>query len=100
MNWENTKVLVTGGASFIGSHLTDRLVARGAQVRIVDDLSAGRIENIQHLIDDHKVEFILADLREPGISRSAVSRMDAVFQALIVFHQLRKRPPLLFALPT
>jgi nucleoside-diphosphate-sugar epimerase len=79
MNWENTKVLVTGGASFISSHLTDRLVEKGAQVRIVDDLSSGKMENIQHLVDDHKVEFILADLREPGVSRSAVSGMDIVF---------------------
>jgi len=79
MNWENAKVLVTGGASFIGSHLTDRLVEKGAQVRIVDDLSAGKMENIQHLVDDHKVEFVLADLREPGVSRSAVSGMDIVF---------------------
>jgi nucleoside-diphosphate-sugar epimerase len=79
MNWENTKVLVTGGASFISSHLTDRLVEKGAQVRIVDDLSSGKMENIQHLVDDHKVEFILADLREPAVSRSAVSGMDIVF---------------------
>jgi len=79
MNWENDKVLVTGGASFIGSHLTDRLVEKGAQVCIVDDLSAGKMENIQHLVDDHKVEFVLADLREPGVSRSAVSGMDIVF---------------------
>jgi nucleoside-diphosphate-sugar epimerase len=79
MNWENTKVLVTGGASFISSHLTDRLVEKGAQVRIVDDLSSGKMENIQHLVDDNKVEFILADLREPGVSRSAVSGMDIVF---------------------
>ena len=43
MEWTGKRVLVTGGASFIGSHLTDALVARGAVVRIVDDLSSGRL---------------------------------------------------------
>ena len=50
MDWTNRRVLVTGGASFIGSHLVDSLVHAGARVRAVDDLSAGRIENIQHLV--------------------------------------------------
>jgi len=45
MNWEGRKVLVTGGASFIGSHLVDVLVERAASVRIVDDLSSGRMEH-------------------------------------------------------
>ncbi|HID88246.1 MAG TPA: NAD-dependent epimerase/dehydratase family protein, partial [Anaerolineae bacterium] len=48
--WQNRHVLITGGASFIGSHLTDALVKRGARVRIVDDLSSGKLENIrEHL---------------------------------------------------
>lgn len=47
MNWNARRVLITGGVSFIGSHLTDALVARGAQIRILDDLSSGRLENIQ-----------------------------------------------------
>lgn len=47
MDWKGRKVLVTGGASFIGSHLVDALVERGAKVRVVDNLSSGRIENIQ-----------------------------------------------------
>jgi len=42
--WQNRRVLVTGGASFIGSHLTDALVERGAKVRSVDDLSLESIE--------------------------------------------------------
>lgn len=47
-DWTSKKVLVTGGCSFIGSHLVDALVGRGASVRVVDDLSSGVIENIQH----------------------------------------------------
>ena len=47
MNWQDRNILITGGASFIGSHLTDTLVECGAKVRIVDDLTSGRLENIQ-----------------------------------------------------
>ena len=45
--WFDTRILVTGGASFIGSHLVDALLARSAQVRIVDDLTSGNLGNIQ-----------------------------------------------------
>ncbi len=46
MDWNGLRVLVTGGASFIGSHLVEPLLERGAEVRVVDNLSSGRIENI------------------------------------------------------
>ena len=77
--WENCKVLVTGGASFIGSHLVDALVERGARVRVVDDLSSGRSENIQGHLDAGRVKFVRADLREPGVAREAVKGVDVVF---------------------
>lgn len=79
MNWENRKALVTGGASFIGSHLVDALVARGARVRVVDNLSSGRLENIQGHLDAGRVEFTQADLLEPGMAQRAVEGMDLVF---------------------
>ena len=79
MNWNNRGVLVTGGASFIGSHLVDSLVRIGARVRVVDDLSAGRIENIQCLVEQGSVEFVKADLREPGVARDATAGIDVVF---------------------
>ena len=47
MNWKDCPVLVTGGASFISSHLVDELVLRGAKVTVVDDLSNGRKENLK-----------------------------------------------------
>jgi nucleoside-diphosphate-sugar epimerase len=51
--WNHKKVLVTGGGSFIGSHIVDALVERGAQVRVVDDLTKGRLSNIEpHLKTD------------------------------------------------
>ena len=77
--WENHRVLITGGASFIGSHLTDALVERGAQVRIVDDLTSGRLDNIQQHLANATVEFIHADLREPGTTRMAMEGIECVF---------------------
>jgi nucleoside-diphosphate-sugar epimerase len=77
--WNDRKVLVTGGASFIGSHLTDALLQRGAKVRIVDDLSSGKLENIQEHLSQGTLEFTHVDLREPGIARTAVQGIDVVF---------------------
>jgi len=70
--WQNRQVLITSGASFTGSHLTNALVERGAKVRIVEDLSSGKLENIrQHLVDG-TVEFIHTDLRELGIAQMTI----------------------------
>jgi nucleoside-diphosphate-sugar epimerase len=79
MQWQDCKVLVTGGASFIGSHLVDALLERGAKVRIVDDLSSGKLENIQQHLAAGRIEFIQADLREPGVARMAVQGTDVIF---------------------
>jgi nucleoside-diphosphate-sugar epimerase len=79
MEWKDIRVLVTGGASFIGSHLVDALVQRGAKVRVVDDLSSGRLENIEQQIVSKRIEFIQADLREPEVTRKAVSDIEVVF---------------------
>jgi nucleoside-diphosphate-sugar epimerase len=79
MDWNNRKVLVTGGASFIGSNLTNELVGRGAFVRVIDDLSSGRLENIRDLMKQGKVEFVEGDLREHGVAERAVDGMSVVF---------------------
>ena len=79
MVWPETKALVTGGASFIGSHLVDQLLARGARIRVVDDLTSGRKENLSAHLSDGRVEFIQGDLREPGVTRSAMQGIDVVF---------------------
>jgi len=77
--WSGKRVLVTGGASFIGSALTDKLLDRGAHVRIVDDLTSGHLDNIRSVLGSGKVDFIHADLREPGIARAAMHGVDTVF---------------------
>jgi len=79
MDWKDRKVLVTGGASFIGSHLVDALVERGARVRVADDLSSGKQENISRHILEERIEFTEADLREPGAAEKAVQGMSVVF---------------------
>ena len=79
MEWQKRSVLVTGGASFISSHLVDALVERGASVCVVDDLSSGRLENIQGHIDSGRVEFHQQDLLIPGVARDMVRDMDVVF---------------------
>jgi nucleoside-diphosphate-sugar epimerase len=79
MNWNGRRVLVTGGASFIGSHLVDALVERGASVRIVDDLSSGRLENIRHHVSNGRVELVRANLRDPGVAEKAVEGISLVF---------------------
>jgi nucleoside-diphosphate-sugar epimerase len=79
MNWNGKKALVTGGTSFIGSHLVDALIARGAQVRVVDDLSSGKLDNIRGHLDGGRVTFIEADLREPGVTRAAMNGIAVVF---------------------
>jgi nucleoside-diphosphate-sugar epimerase len=79
MDWKNRKTLVTGGASFIGSNLVNSLVARGAIVRVIDDLSSGKVENISDLIESGKVEFVEGDLREMDVAERAVGGMSVVF---------------------
>jgi nucleoside-diphosphate-sugar epimerase len=80
MDWSSKRILVTGGASFIGSHLVDRLVAAGAPtVRVVDDLSSGELDNIRGHIDSGAVAFQSADLLVPGVAERAVADVDVVF---------------------
>jgi dTDP-glucose 4,6-dehydratase len=56
------RILVTGGAGFVGSHLCDALIARGDEVIAVDNLCTGRLENIAHLHDDPRFTFVRADV--------------------------------------
>ncbi|MCD4689834.1 SDR family oxidoreductase [bacterium] len=69
--------LVTGGAGFIGSHLAERLVELGHDVRIFDNFSTGRRENISHL--DGRAEIIEADIRSEDAMRAATAGVDTVF---------------------
>jgi dTDP-glucose 4,6-dehydratase len=59
------RVLVTGGAGFLGSHLADRLATDGHEVTCLDNLSTGRLRNISHLLQDGRAKFIQADVIDP-----------------------------------
>ncbi len=60
----NRAVLVTGGAGFIGSHIVDKLINEGHSVRVIDNLSTGRLENLKHLEGNPNLEFIKGDLKK------------------------------------
>ena len=77
--WTERYTLVTGGASFIGSHLVDALVARGARVRVADDLSSGVLENIRQHLDGGHLEFLKGDLLDPAFASRAVRGVATVF---------------------
>ena len=62
--------LVTGGAGFIGSHIAEELVKRGDWVRVIDNLSTGKRENMQHLMSE--IEFIEGDLQDQKTTVRAV----------------------------
>ena len=58
------KVLITGGAGFLGSHLCDRFIDEGFRVKVMDNLLTGSMKNIEHLMDSESFEFINADVSE------------------------------------
>ena len=73
------KMLITGGAGFIGSHLTERLLADGHHVTLLDDLSTGRLDNVRHLIDDPRVQLVRDSVENASTVNIAMSQCDAVF---------------------
>ena len=73
------KVLVTGGAGFIGSHLSERLVAQGHSVVCVDDLSTGSLENIHSLLNGQNYQFVRESVRNIQTMTGLVDRCDVIF---------------------
>jgi len=75
--YANRSALITGGASFIGSHLAEVLVDAGAVVTVADDLSSGQLENLAAV--QSRVRFLKGDLREPEFAKGACNGQDIVF---------------------
>ena len=73
------RVLITGGAGFIGSHLADALLADGHSVLILDDLSTGSMDNIAHLKDRPDFEYALESATNRGVVAELVDEADYVF---------------------
>lgn len=74
-----TRVLVTGGAGFIGSHLVDHLIANGDHVTAFDDLSTGRYANIRHLLDHPSFRFVEASVLDMRKLEAEVASADVVY---------------------
>jgi UDP-glucose 4-epimerase len=74
---KNGRVLVTGGAGFIGSHLVDRLVEGGYGVRVVDNFFTGKLSNIGGHVAKGRVEFVEGDVRDASVMERCVEGVDA-----------------------
>ena len=72
-------ILITGGAGFIGSHLTDKLVLEGHSVTVLDNLSTGRISNIQQHLDSKKVAFVEGSILDINLVNKLTSESEYVF---------------------
>ncbi|MDP6529276.1 MAG: GDP-mannose 4,6-dehydratase, partial [Gemmatimonadota bacterium] len=77
MDWNGARALVTGGAGFVPSHIVDALVAEGAVVTVLDNMQAGRMENLAEVTD--RITFLQEDVRDAESVRSAVEGQDFVF---------------------
>ena len=73
------KMLITGGAGFIGSHLAERLLAEGHHVTLLDDLSTGRTDNIHHLINDPRVRLVRDSVENSQTINHLAGDCDAIF---------------------
>ena len=72
------RYFITGGAGFIGSHLSDRLIADGHHVHVYDNLSTGRLDNVRHLIDHDGFAITVGDILDLGRMRDLVHKSDRI----------------------
>ncbi len=73
------RALITGGAGFIGSHLADRLLSRGDEVLILDDLSTGSVENIRHLKAHERFHYFFDSIQNRPLLAELIDESDVVF---------------------
>jgi len=73
------RALVTGGAGFIGSHLTERLLETGIEVAVIDNLSTGSLKNIENVKEDPNFEFITGDIRNAELVEPLIEHSDVIF---------------------
>ncbi|MFH0821030.1 MAG: SDR family NAD(P)-dependent oxidoreductase [Candidatus Peregrinibacteria bacterium] len=96
------KVLITGGAGFIGSHLAEELLQKGHEVAILDNLSTGRMENIAHLEKNEKFHVVIGDILNASLVDKLIERSDWVFhlaaavgvQLIVENEQVLNLPPI------
>ena len=73
------KILITGGAGFIGSHLADKLIAEGHEITMIDDLSTGRYSNIAHLEDQKNFRLIIDTVLNAELMEDLIRETDRVY---------------------
>ena len=73
------KALITGGAGFVGSHLAEALLERGWEVFVIDNLSTGSIENIEHLKDNPRFHYTIETIMNEPVTAELVDRADIIF---------------------
>jgi UDP-glucose 4-epimerase len=73
------KALITGGAGFVGSHLAEALLARGDEVYVLDDLSTGAIDNIDHLKSHPRFRYVIDTVMHEPVTAELIDRADVVF---------------------
>ena len=73
------KVLITGGAGFIGSNLAERLISRGDEVSVVDNITTGRIENLAHLLDSRQIKIFVDSVCNPVLMEELIRDADHVY---------------------
>ena len=90
------RILVTGGAGFIGSHVVDNLVEKGYEVTVLDNLSTGKVENIRSHINDKTIKFVNGDITDANTVKKASQRCNAVIHlaAVVSVPQSIKEPQL------
>lgn len=78
------KILITGGAGFIGSHLADTLIARGDEVYVIDDLSTGSLDNVAHLRDHPRFHLVVDTVMNEAVMNELVHRVDHIYHLAAV----------------
>ncbi len=73
------KVLITGGAGFIGSHLAEEILQQGMEVYVIDDLSTGAIQNIQHLKENERFHYVIDDIRNRSVLGEMIDLCPVVY---------------------
>jgi len=72
-------ILITGGAGFIGSHLAEKLIARGDKVFVLDNLSTGRLDNIKHLLGNKNFVFKKGDVLNKALVKRCAAKVDEIY---------------------
>ena len=83
-SWEGMRVLITGGAGYVGSHLVDRLLSDGHDVVVLDNLSLGKIANIEHNLDNQRFRFFEGDILDPHLVQQLISECEVVYHLAAV----------------